>query len=300
MNSKFKVIIATLVAILVFSTAACTGTGGKSLNSAEALKEYLDKQPANTPEKPIRITMNANAPMMEKIAAAINSAGKYVSLNLSGSALTNIPDGAFANCALLTAITIPNSVTSIGAYAFANCTKLTSVTIPNSITSIANNAFSGCPGPGGGKIFYYSATGFTMTDNNQVCHYLEAAPADMPKALAWASPSYSSTNIAGTKEAIGAGRNNTAIILRTDAAAPAAKACKEYNGSGLSDWFLPSKDELNELFKSRSYVGNTSSNWYWSSSQYAHNYAWIQYFDDGNQYYGNKGGTTNVRAVRAF
>jgi len=55
--------------------------------------------------------MNANALMLEKIAAAINSAGKYVSLNLSGSALTTIPDFAYdksteKRCALLVAITI--------------------------------------------------------------------------------------------------------------------------------------------------------------------------------------------------
>jgi hypothetical protein len=110
MNSKFKVIIVPLLAVSLFSTAACTGGGGgsKTLNRTEALKEYLDKQPANSPDKPIRVSMNTNGPMLKKISEAINSAGKYVSLNLSGNVLTTIPDGAFVGCATLTQVTIPN------------------------------------------------------------------------------------------------------------------------------------------------------------------------------------------------
>jgi len=61
-NSK---VIIVLAAVLVFSATACTASA-QTLNSAEALKEYLDRQPANTPDKPIRVTMNANAPMLEK------------------------------------------------------------------------------------------------------------------------------------------------------------------------------------------------------------------------------------------
>jgi hypothetical protein len=34
----------------------------------------LNKQPANSPDRPIGVTMNAYGPMLEEIAAAINSA----------------------------------------------------------------------------------------------------------------------------------------------------------------------------------------------------------------------------------
>ena len=44
----------------------------------------------------------------------------------------------------LTAIHIPDSVTSIGDYAFSDCYKLTSIHIPVSVTSIGDDAFSGC------------------------------------------------------------------------------------------------------------------------------------------------------------
>ena len=46
----------------------------------------------------------------------------------------------------ISAITIPDSVTSIGRCAFHDCTGLTSITIPDSVTSIDDYAFWGCIG----------------------------------------------------------------------------------------------------------------------------------------------------------
>jgi len=44
----------------------------------------------------------------------------------------------------ITALTIPNSVTTICKYAFYNCSGLTSIAIPSSVTSIGQGAFSAC------------------------------------------------------------------------------------------------------------------------------------------------------------
>ena len=52
----------------------------------------------------------------------------------------------YLNNELVTALVIPNSVTSIGRYAFYGCTGLTSIVIPNSVTSIGSRAFYGCTG----------------------------------------------------------------------------------------------------------------------------------------------------------
>ncbi len=58
--------------------------------------------------------------------------------------VTSIGDFAFYSCWRLTAITLPESVTSIGKYAFSDCSSLTAVTIPEGVTSIEDCAFFGC------------------------------------------------------------------------------------------------------------------------------------------------------------
>ena len=138
-----------LIALTVFILTATTcfsqsGSGGKTINSAKALEEYLDSQPANSPDKPIKVSMGANELMLPKIRDVLNYADKYVSLNLTGDALTIIPAGAFKGCKTLVSITIPNSVTRIENAAFSGCTSLTNVTIPNSVTRIEWGAFKRC------------------------------------------------------------------------------------------------------------------------------------------------------------
>ena len=61
-----------------------------------------------------------------------------------GDGVTTIGKYAFADCRVLTSVTIPNNVTTIGEYAFSVCSALTSVTIPNSVTKIGSGAFSNC------------------------------------------------------------------------------------------------------------------------------------------------------------
>jgi hypothetical protein len=129
---------------IVLAAGILAACGGKSFNSAEALKEYLDKQPANSPDKPIKVSMNANTRRLKNTAKVIKDAGKYVSLDLSGSSLTTIPEAVFDKCTMLAGITMPNSVTNITLFAFEDCTSLTSVTIPKSVAHIGRYAFEGC------------------------------------------------------------------------------------------------------------------------------------------------------------
>ena len=55
-----------------------------------------------------------------------------------------IPDCAFQGCTNLKSITIPDNVITIGNYAFCGCSSLTSIAIPSSVTTIGDAAFESC------------------------------------------------------------------------------------------------------------------------------------------------------------
>jgi hypothetical protein len=118
-------------------------------------------------------------------------------------------------------------------------------------------------------------------------------------------------------KAIGAGARNTARIAAA-ATDSAAKRAADSTCGGFTDWFLPSKDELNEAFRRLSHgrtnrdltpVGGFDRGYYWTSSDYNGSTAWSQYFADGQQFdreqnfSGNQKGPARpflVRPMRAF
>ena len=95
----------------------------------------------------------------------------------------------------------------------------------------------------------------------------------------------------------------------------AAGLCRNYNGGGFNDWYLPSKDELNYLWENLAdsdgdyfnsgptdpnNLGGFAYNIYWSSTEYDNSDAWKKNFSNGLQYLYDKNSTGFVRAVRAF
>ena len=151
---------------------------------------------------------------------------------------------------------------------------------------------------GGGKVFY-------VYDNGQ--HGLIAATADQSTEIKW----YNGTNrYTGTiGDGLYAGAMNTAMVVSTQMADNqtgnfAAKVCADYSvtvsGVTYGDWYLPSKYELNLLYLRKTAVGGFASGYYWSSTEFNINLAWLQVFGDGSQSYTYKDLTLYVRAVRAF
>lgn len=65
--------------------------------------------------------------------------------SIEGDPVTSIGAEAFAGCAGLNAVVIPEGALYIGARAFAGCTALASVTVPNTVSSIEEGAFADCP-----------------------------------------------------------------------------------------------------------------------------------------------------------
>jgi uncharacterized repeat protein (TIGR02543 family) len=143
--------------------------------------------------------------------------------------------------------------------------------ITNNITLYAKwtNYEIGDLGPAGGRIFYSSENGFTMTDDNSIAYYLEAAPVPSNFLELVASSDYYIV-VQNTKDEIGTGRNNTALILDHYDSTPAAEYCNEHGiDTAFNDWFLPSFEELKMMIDNLSIINALDTNdmtYYWSST----------------------------------
>jgi len=141
---------------------------------------------------------------------------------------------------------------------------------------------------GGGILFYSGAT-----------YGLVAATKDIHIAVDWG---LYGTEV-GTGTAIGTGQANTTAIITAFTGYTAAKACDDLVLSGQSDWYLPSKYELDQLYASgRSYLtGLDIYNNYWTSSQSTLHTAHIQYFLNGTKSsLGKKNQAYKVRPIRTL
>jgi hypothetical protein len=94
---------------------------------------------------------------------------------------------------------------------------------------------------------------------------------------------------------------NIDIMAGCATAGIAARLCGDLVLNGYSDWYLPSKDELNKLYLNKVAIGGITGNYYWSSSEYDANSAFYQQFTGGYQTYQSKSlGAIGARAIRAF
>jgi hypothetical protein len=143
---------------------------------------------------------------------------------------------------------------------------------------------------GGGIIFYIDSTGQ---------HGLIAAPSDQSYGAQWGCYG---TILWNSSTAIGTGQTNTTAIVNgcSEQGIP-ARICNDLVLNGYSDWFLPSKEELDLMYSQRIVIGGFMSIYYWSSSEYSSIQAWGSNFYDGIQYpFSKDNGSILVRAVRAF
>jgi len=140
----------------------------------------------------------------------------------------------------------------------------------------------GDTGPAGGIIFYDKG------NSNGGWRYLEAAPVDVEFQAKW---SVKDTYVGNTRLEIGSGKRNTQLIVEKFSQTSgewdtAAQKCDDLVYGGFDDWFLPSSDELNQMYGNlkRKNLGDFKNDWYWSAS---FNYGnavsslWKHNFSDG-------------------
>ena len=143
-------------------------------------------------------------------------------------------------------------------------------------------------------------------------HGLVVTSGNTALSVAWAdidSPC-STTLIGGTQTAIGTGAANTAIIVSACPGTTAASLCVAVRDGGYSDWYLPSRDELNAIngtFGLPSGYNFVAGRFYWTSSEFSSNGAWLTLWNgpNGGFWTAGKYGSGSIdayalRAVRSF
>lgn len=145
---------------------------------------------------------------------------------------------------------------------------------------------------GGGVIFYL---------DNSKQHGLIADVADLPDYYPYGC---NNAVLGADGTDLGTGSSNTAtIVANCPDADIAAKACVSSTQGGFTDWFLPSRDEVDSLYVHQAIIGGfTTEGWYLSSSEQSDTGAWIVIFDTGGSVAGwtSKDGAFHVRCVRSF
>ena len=152
----------------------------------------------------------------------------------------------------------------------------------------------GQTGPGGGIVF------FNKGNTTGGWQYLETATSDQSTGITWGCAGIS---IPGTQPTVGSGEANTSLIVAgCNEASFAAKICNDLVSGGQSDWFLPSYDELNLMYKNlhTNNQGNFNNSTYWSSVDSNSSYAYYANFGNGFVMDNAKSFAFYVRAVRAF
>ncbi|MDR1932923.1 MAG: DUF1566 domain-containing protein [Spirochaetales bacterium] len=180
----------------------------------------------------------------------------------------------------------------------ARCIRLAGILAVLLLAACSKEYKIGEEGPAGGIVFY--DRGESGSDG---WRYLEGMPGSIGKAE-WGL--YGKT-IGTTGTGIGDGKKNTELIVeackKAGETGTAAQLCDAFSLNGYEDWFLPSTDELDLVYKTLKIKGLVGfiSDYAWSSSENTGVSARYQNFVNGDRDGGlYKFDEHFVHPVRAF
>jgi hypothetical protein len=172
-----------------------------------------------------------------------------------------------------TSVCTINSSTGVVAFvSVGTCTIGASIAADSSYDSATASTISfsvvyavGDTGPAGGKIFIIPST-----VGNSTGKYFEAAPTSWnggaDPTSNWCNITNGAVGASAQGTTIGTGQGNSTAI-GSYCSSGAAVTARAYSGGSLSDWFLPSEDELEALQAVKVTIGGFESASYWSSSE---------------------------------
>jgi hypothetical protein len=270
--------------------------------------------------KPIQLPVTSPAPVPAILSApaftltsstesrTVNTTATGFTINSTGGAIASFainatPPGMSFNTTTGALSGTPNTVAAATTYTVTATNASGSTAQTFTLTVLTAIRAIGSTGPGGGKVFYYSAAGFTCGPTlASTCNYLEAAPSSGVNASPITSHTYGCNGLPTTDTAIGTGYKNTLTI---EACSNAGTIARAYRGpNNLTDWYLPSQDEMFQMYTNigndGSFTTATPSGDYWTSTNRNNASAWAQFFLTGEQNFRNKLVDLYVRPARAF
>jgi hypothetical protein len=280
-------------------TYTVTATNANGTSSASSSSSSVT--PSSVPQAP---TIGSATVPSSTSASVTFTAGATGGSAITTYTATSSP-GGLTGTSSSSPITV-SGLTTGTAYTFSvTATNANGTSAASSASNSVTPAYAvGGTGPGGGKIFYDAGSVLSWG------RYLEVAVS----ANGWSATSTynwsgnTGTQV-GTSTAIGTGLSNTnSAVTQNNTGGTAITICRSFSGGGKSDWFVPSMDELQQLYSQNTNVGAgvPSNNTLWSSSESSSgsgpaSYVWTWYF--GSSFYGYASAKSNpnqVRAIRAF
>lgn len=286
-----------ITATILVDDGAESATAAATINlndvdevSAQNTNLDIDENPSNGD---IVGTLQASGSNLTYTITFQNPAGAFI-IDANTGELSVADETLFdfeTNPNMLATISVDNGTQSVSANAF--------VTI-NDVNEIGEFKY-------GGVIFWIdpasnNSEGLVCDINNQ-------------GFTSWSCSNTIDTGATGT--AIGTGAANTTAIISNSCTSSngAANIIAALNFNGYDDWFLPSKDELTEMYLNRNIIDVTSASQggsnlsnpaqpisHWSSSQSLSDdgKAWIRLFVNGSEGEADKTVIITSRAVRTF
>ena len=138
----------------------------------------------------------------------------------------------------------------------------------------------------GGKIAYLSSptSGLIVADGNN---------------RLWSNDN----NSVSTQTSIGSGNQNTINMSNTGGGSPIATYCLADVTGGYTDWYLPSYNELQQVYNNRVALGIDTTARFWTSSQYptqGNLYAYAFGFTSGTEHQQDKQDSLPFFIMRSF
>ena len=145
-------------------------------------------------------------------------------------------------------------------------------------------------------------------------HGIIVAKEDLPMLSQWGCRG---TEVGGTSTGVGAGKNNTEIVLAFHDNLPnyytnptqchplndgtvAGNLARQLNVNGETGWFVPSRQEAVILYQNREQIGGFVEEDYWSSCESGRDRACVVSFTTGQTLSADKNEVKRVRPIKYF